>query len=424
VRVRWLAVFGLLLGVSAFGVSACGSDNNGGGGGSKKISGTKLTIYSSVPLQGSAEGQGKAITNGARLALEQRNGKVGKYTVTLKPLDDAIASTGAADEGKGAQNARTAVSDKTSVGYIGEYNSGISKVTIPLNNKGGLMQVSPANTYVGLTTNKVPGFAPGEPDKYYPTHKRTYARIVPIDTVQAAALASTAKADGCKTIHIYNSKTVYSAGLAKNIVSVAPKVGLKVEGSDAYDPNAANYRQLTSGVKADCIIQTGEIEQNAVQVMKDAIASDPNAKLYGGDAVCLNASADPEKGIPLALAPRYKCTVATLSLTVFGSPGAKFGADYRKRYHAQPDTYAIYGYEAMQLLLDSLDKAAKAGDVSREAVVKQVFRTKNRKSVLGTYSINQYGDTSLKNYGLYKIVGKTLTFDKLLKANPKLIPAS
>ena len=46
--------------------------------------------------------------------------------------------------------------------------------------------VSPANTYVGLTTN-LPGSAPGEPQKYYPTGKRNYLRIVPLDSIQAAA---------------------------------------------------------------------------------------------------------------------------------------------------------------------------------------------------------------------------------------------
>src|SRR5256885_15272033 len=109
--------------------------------------------------------------NGARLAVQRRGGKVGKYTITYKPLDDSLASTGAADEGKGAQNARTAVQDKSAIGYVGEYNSGISKVTIPILNKAGITPLRPADTYVGLTST-APGHEPGEPDKYYPTGKR------------------------------------------------------------------------------------------------------------------------------------------------------------------------------------------------------------------------------------------------------------
>ena len=69
-------------------------------------------------------------------------------------------TTGAADEGKGAQNAREAVQDKSAIGYVGEYNSGISKVTIPILNKAGITRISPANTYVGLTSD-APGHEPG-----------------------------------------------------------------------------------------------------------------------------------------------------------------------------------------------------------------------------------------------------------------------
>jgi branched-chain amino acid transport system substrate-binding protein len=404
------------------GISACGGGGGGGGGATKEISGTKLTIYSSFPEQGAAKGQSEAMETGAVLALKQRGGKVGKYTIAYKKLDDSLASKGKADEGKGAQNARTAVQDKTTIGYLGEYNSGISKVTIPINNKGGIQQISPANTYVGLTST-APGHEPGEPDKYYPTGKRTFARVVPKDTVQAVALVNATKADGCSSVHVFNSKTTYSAGLARNIGLVAPKAGLKIEGSDAYDPNAANYRSLVSGVKAPCVIQTGEIESNAVQVMKDVAGVDKGIKLYGADAVCLKASADPDKGIPPALAGQYKCTIATLDPTTFGPAGKKFFADYKKAYNeAHPDPYAIYGYESMSLLLDSIKKAADSGKLTRQAVTNQVFATKDRDSVLGKYSIDKDGDTTLTDYGFYKIVGKDLTFDRVLKADPKLLP--
>jgi branched-chain amino acid transport system substrate-binding protein len=415
VRVSRLVLMGCMAAALGVGLTACG----GGGGGkaaTREISGTKLTVYSSLPEQGASGGQAKAMEKGAKLAVAARSGKVGKYTVTYIPLDDSLASSGTADEGKGAQNARTAVQNKSTIGYIGEYNSGISKVTIPINNKAGITQISPANTYVGLTSS-APGHEPGEPDKYYPTGKRTYARVVPKDTVQAAALATAAKQDGCKSIHIFNSKTTYSAGLARNIEMTAPTEGLKVEGNSAYDPKAANYRSLASNVKADCAIQTGEIEFNGVQVLKDVAGANSGAKLYGADGMCLKATADPSKGIPAALASRFRCTIATLDPKEFGPAGKKFFANYEKQYHdPHPDPYAIYGYEAMALLLDSVEKAASSGTLTRQAATDAVFATKDRDSVLGTYSIDKYGDTTLTDYGLYKIAGKTLTFDRVLKA--------
>jgi branched-chain amino acid transport system substrate-binding protein len=412
-------VSGCLVAALAMGVTACGDDDGGGGGskgGGTAIEGSKLTIYASVPLQGASGGQGKAIEDGAGLAVDSIGGKIGDYTIEYKRLDDSLASTGAADEGKAAQNARLAVSNKSTIGYIGEYNSGISKVTIPILNKAGIAQISPANTYVGLTTDE-PGSEPGEPDKYYPTGKRTYARTVPKDTIQAAALNSAAKEAGCTTIRVWNSKTTYSAGLARNVEMSAEAAGLKVEGNDGIDPKAANYRSLAEKIKADCFIFTGEIESNGVQAVKDAASASSVKFLFAGDGMCLNDTADPKKGIPANLAPRFKCTIATLDPDAFGPEGKQFFKDYAAKYNEpSPDPYAIYGYETMALLLDAIKRADEKGDVSRQSVIDEIFATKDRKSVLGTYSIDENGDTSLTDYGIYKIDAGKLTFDKVIKA--------
>ncbi len=216
-RVRWLALLSLLMGLFAFTVAACGSDDDegeSGGGGGEGISGSTLTIYSSLPLQGTSKGQSEAVINGEKLALKQINNKVGKYTIKYVSLDDSTAQNpGTADEAQTGQNARKAVSDKTTIFYLGEFNSGGTKVSLPVLNKAGIPQISPSNTYVGLTTDK-PGSEAGEPDKYYPAGKRTYARVVPADDIQAAALVTTMKEDGCKSVHIFNDKTTYGAGLA------------------------------------------------------------------------------------------------------------------------------------------------------------------------------------------------------------------
>jgi len=405
----------------AVGVTACGKSSKSGGG--STISGSNLTIFASVPLQGGSGDQGKAIENGAQIALDQAGGKVGKFKITYKRLDDSLASTGAADEGKASQNARQALSEKSAVGYIGEYNSGISKVTIPLLNQGGIAQISPSNTYAGLTTGKVPGTDPGEPGKYYPSGKRTYARVVPIDTVQAAALLLEMKKDGCKSVHVWNSKSTYSAGLAKNFVNEAPKTGIKVEGNDGYDPQASNYRSLAANVKADCFLSTGEIEQNANQGIKAVAQAHPTTKLYESDGDCLNASADPKKGVPPEAAPRFKCTIATLDPKAFGPQGDRFFKQYQKKYGGgTPDPYAIYGYETMSVLLDSIKRASSNGtkDISREDVVNALFQTKNRKSILGTYSLDSEGDTSITKYGVYRTIGGKLTFERAVDTKPLL----
>src|SRR5215210_2381883 len=385
-RIR-LAVLGCLLGVFALGVSACGSDDEGGGGGggsSEVIKGNSLTIYSSLPLQGTSKEQSEAVINGEQLALKQVGKKIGKYTLKYVSLDDSTAQNpGTADEGQTAQNARKAVQDKSTIFYLGEFNSGGTKVSLPILNKAGIPQISPSNTYVGLTTNK-PGSEPGEPQKYYPSGKRTYARVVPIDDVQGAAMVTTMKEDGCQSVHIFNDKTTYGAGLGRNIELSAKKQGLKVEGNDGTDKNAPNYRSLAAKVKADCFVGSGVTGENYVQVFKDVAAAAPNAKLYGPDGVAEEAFTNPKKGgIPADVGARTKVTVATLGLKEFqkrkNAVAEKFFKDFKAAYNdASPDPCAIYGYETMSLALDTLKALGnKAND--RTAVGQQlVGKTKGR----------------------------------------------
>lgn len=405
-----------LLPVLALGVAACGSDNKStGGGGGGAVAGKTLTIYSTLPLQGGSQQQTKAIVDGAKLAVKQRGGKIGNFTIDYKSLDDSLASTGAADEGKEAQNARVAVRDKSTIAVLGAYNSGMTKVSLPITNKAGILQVSPSNTYVGLTTDE-PGSEANEPRKYYPTGERTYARVVPKDTIQAAAVVKTLKDDGCKSFENFNSKTTYSAGLGRNLMLESKKQGLEMLGDKGVDIKAPNYRSLLSGVKADCITTTMEIENNGVQLLKDAGTALPNAKLYGTDAIVLNDTANPKKGLPANIAARFKGTIATLDPTSFPPDGKKFFEDYKTTYGVdRPDPYAIYGYEAMDLILDSIEAVGPKGN-DRQAVIDQVLKsTKGRKSVLGTYDIDANGDTTLTDYGLYKIDSGKLVFDKVIK---------
>ena len=411
---------GCMLAVSALGVTACGSDTKSSSGGT--VSGDNLTIYSSLPLQGTSKGQSEAVISGEKLALEQAGNKVGKFSIKYVSLDDSTAQNpGTADETQTAQNARKAVQDKSTIAYLGEFNSGGTKVSLPILNKAGIPQISPSNTYVGLTTNK-PGSEPGEPTKYYPAKTRTYARVVPADDIQGAALATTMKEDGCKSVHIFNDKTTYGAGLARNVELAAKKVGVTVEGNDGTDKNSANYRSLAAKVKADCFVGSGVTGENYVQVFKDVAAANPAAKLYGPDGVAEAAFTDPKKkGIPANVGAKTKVTVATLGLEEFKKRGnadaQKFFTDYKAKYGTgDPDPYAIYGYETMKLALDTLKAVGDKANDRKAVAAQMVGKTKGRNSVLGTYDIDNNGDTTLTDYGLYTIKNGKLTFSKVIKA--------
>ncbi len=422
---KWMAATSCLAAL-ALGVAACGGDDNnsssssGNSGSSGTSSEAKtVTVYSSLPLQGASRVQTEAVNNGAKLALEQSNNKAGNTNITVKyvPLDDSTAQAGNWTPEAESGNARKAAQDKSTAFYLGTFNSGAAAIAIPILNEAGVPMVSPANTAVGLTTNQ-PGSNPGEPDKYYPSGTRNYTRIVPKDTIQGAALATLMKQDGCTKVQLTNDKEVYGAGLGKNVELAAKTVGLTIISNEAIDKNAANYRSLAQKAKAagaNCFLYTGITANNAVQLYKDFAAALPDAKLYGPDGVAESGFANPKDGgIPTSLDSRVKVTVATLSPDQYPPEGQDFFKAYTAKYgEDNPDPYAIYGYEAMKLGLDAIARS-KTGD--KADIIKALFATKDRQSVLGTYSIDENGDTTLTDYGVYDIKDGQLTFDQTIKA--------
>jgi branched-chain amino acid transport system substrate-binding protein len=417
-RARYAACAAVL--TAAVVAAGCGGDDDATGGASGGAART-LTVYSSLPLQGASKNQSEAIANGMKLALKQAGGKVGGHTIKYVPLDDSSAQAGAWTPEATQANARKAAQDDSAIAYLGEFNSGASAVSVPILNEVGLAQNGLTNTAVGLTTDE-PGSSPGEPEKYYPSGQRHYVRIVPKDTIQGAALVTLMKQDGCSKTFMTNDKEVFGSGLARNIERSADEQGLELVGNQGIDKNAANYRSLAQGAKsrgADCMVYAGITANNAVQLFKDFAAAVPDAKLYGPDGIAESGFADPkEGGIPADVGARVKVVIATLPASEYPPEGQRFFDEYKTEYgDANPDPYAIYGYEAMSLTLDAVERAADEGGVDRASVIEQLFATKDRESVLGTYSIDENGDTTLTDYGAYKIEDGALVFDGTIKAH-------
>jgi branched-chain amino acid transport system substrate-binding protein len=412
-RLRWSALVAV-----ALALGACGSDDEGDGGAGDEGGAQKLTIYSSLPLQGAARAQALATVNGAKLALKEAGGKAGDFSIEYVSLDDSTAQAGGWEPGQTSSNARKAIEDDSTIAYIGEFNSGATAVSLPLLNEAGIAQVSPGNTAVGITSDD-PGAAPGEPDKYYPTGKRTYARILPKDTYQGAALATLAKEEGCASAYILNDKEVYGAGLARNVELSADKVGLEIKGNEGIDKNAPNYRSLGAKIKgtgAECFIYSGITANNAVQLFKDMAVALPDGALLGPEGVGETGFFDADEGgLPPDVASRVLITIPGVAPEEYPPAGKEFLKQYEAEYgEKNPDRYAVYGYEAMSLILDSIERAGPDGG-DRAAVVDQLLATKDREGVFGTYSIDENGDITLTPYGVYGIEDGALVFDRSVK---------
>lgn len=408
----------------AMGLAACGGRTEGATGSDA------LTIYSSLSLHGMVRAQNVAVLAGARLALERAHHTVGRFRIRLVSLDDSRPQTSTWDPGQVAQNAREAAQDRSTIAYIGDFSSGASAVSIPVTNNPGILQVSPSNTAIGLTSG-APGSEKGEPDKYYPSSKRNYGRVVPNDIVQGAALAELMKQQRCRALTIFNDRSVYGAGLAINVARFARREGIAVGASLDIDPEASDYSAQAADVRSDCFLFSGVsgpepsrlgVNDPAVQAIEDVVAADPGVRLFAGggagDGVANAAFVDPARGgLPPALARRVLITA--LPLDAAGYPPAARSVLRELARTGEPSAqlssiYGLYGYEAMSVILDSIRRAGKNGD-DRESVVNAFFHTRNRKSVLGTYSIDPNGDTSLAAYGVYSIANGKLSFKEIIR---------
>ncbi len=373
--------------------------------------GDSLTVYSSLPLQGASRDLAKDLADGAQLALDEKGGKAGKFSVKHVSLDDSTAQAGSWDPGQTTGNARKAVQDESAIAYLGDYNSGASAISIPITNEGGLVQIS-MNGYVGLTKEFEGATEAGEPDKYYPSGQRSYVRIQVPDDVQANAQLEYQKSQGVERLYILHDEEVYGEGQAKLIEATADSKGVEVIDSDGIDPKAANYRGLADRVVrsgADAVFFGGFVSNNAAQLWKDLNAANPQLKLFGGDAIAVTQFS---KNIGEA-GERTFLTNAIVPPERYPPAGRRFFENFKTKHGREPETYAIYGYEMMNLALDAIKRAGDNGN-DREAVLKQALTTQNRSSALGTYSIDKNGDTTLKYMGGYRVRGGRIVFDKVL----------
>jgi branched-chain amino acid transport system substrate-binding protein len=231
-------------------------------------------------------------------------------------------------------------------------------------------------------------------------------RIVPIDSIQAAAGLIAMKQAGCTKVAVANDKEAYGQGLATLLGLEKGYYGITITSDTGIDPTAPNFRSYAATVKAqgaDCFYFAGIVSNGAVQLTKDVNSALPTAKIFGGDGVCTGSYTSAKQGgVPASIDPLIQCTVATQDLAAYPG-GTQFLAAYKAKYGvANPDPYAIYGYEVMKLGLDTIASLGSKGS-DKSAVLSALFAIKSRNSVLGTYGFDANGDTTLKSYGLYKV---------------------
>ena len=369
-----------------------------------------ITVVSSLPRTGSINAQTTSMVNGIRLALSEIGNSVGGFTIEYKDWDDASPERGAWDPAIEAANGDKAINDSDVMAYIGTYNSGAAKISMPKLNQAGLLMVSPGNTWPGLTK---PGLGePNEPTVYRPSGKVTYFRVVPSDDIQGYVAAKWSKELGAKKVYILHDRELYGKGIAEIFNREVQKIGVAVAGLDGIDSKASNYRSLAIKIRqtgSDLVFFGGTTQTGAGQLVKDLRAVGVKVPFMVPDGCFENAFID-AAGKDNVEGSAY-ITFGGVPAAKLTGNGMKFYERYKAMFNIEPESYAAYGYEAARVVLEGI---RRAGTKDRTAIIEAVRSIKDFDGTLGKWSFDENGDTSLRTMSGNTVKGGKFEFLKIL----------
>jgi branched-chain amino acid transport system substrate-binding protein len=416
----------LLVAVLALAAAGCGGDDDddggdgGGGGGAVEALPSAscgpirqgeeepdALIASDFPLQGANRSLTTEMADAIEYMLEQQDWKAGDTVLGYQSCDDSTAQAGSWDSAKCSSNGRAYANNASVIGVIGTFNSGCAKLVIPIANRESLAMVSPANTYPGLTEGG-PGTEAGEPDNYYPSGTRNYARVVWNDQFQGAANAQYADELGLKKIFILNDGETYGLGIATLFAEYAEKLGIQILGNQKWDKKASSYESLASRISssgADAVFLGGIVCNNGGKLIKDIVAGAPNVQLLGPDGwTPISATIE---GAGAAANDMY-ITQPGVPVDQLKGAGKEFVDGFTEAEGKAPNPYTAYAAQATQVLLAAIEK----GGTDRAAVSSALFETDVTDGIIGSFQIDENGDTTLGLVSVYQIKNGEETYVK------------
>ncbi len=392
---------------------ACGGGTGSGGGATTAPGGAAaaktVKIYSSLPLTGPSRAQTLTVVNGIKMALDENGGKdgtnakVGNITVEYESLDDATAAKQSWDAAQEAENARKAAEDSKTVGYIGTFNSGAARISLPVMNKAGIPMISPANTATDLTLDR------SKDSTYYASGTKNYFRVIPNDSIQGLVGANWMKDLKVTKVYVVDDTDLYGKGLADVFETNAKKIGLTVVGRDGA-PKADNYNALATKIKssgAEGLYYGGIVDNNPAVLVKNLKAAGFTGPIMGADGIQCGETI---KQMGSAGEGVY-ATFGGVSVDKYTGKQADWLTKYKSKYASDPQPYAIYGYEAAQVMLKAIADAG--GDRTKMVASVRKVGT-NYDGVLGKWSFDQFGDTSNTAHTGVVVQGGKWVFSKVL----------
>jgi branched-chain amino acid transport system substrate-binding protein len=315
--------------VAAAALAGCGSERNAVTAGGRVV-GDNLTIYASVPDP--VRGVGRDMVDASKLAISQAGGRVGDFGINFVAVDEG--SLGGPDPPRiAAAAAEEVIRDSQVIGVVGAVRSDTALTSLPLFNAAGVLLVSPGAGYAGFTAP----VAAGEPDRWYPSGRPTFARVIEDDTVQARALLRAA---------------------GRGEVAIEGEVG-KVASEQVVALQEAGGDRIVEDVRrADAVIYAGSDVRNAQGVAESLAREVPSARLVFGDELT-------RAGLPRRLDPAARRRAVFVTAAPEPGSAPEFEDVFEQEFGRTPDPYAVLTWRATQGVLDALAAAGRRANLRR-----------------------------------------------------------
>jgi branched-chain amino acid transport system substrate-binding protein len=352
--------------------------------------GSRVKIVSSLTRSGSSRGQSDSIVNAIRLRLEDAGNQVAGVPIVYLDLDGGSEERGSWDAERETANARYAAGDADVVAYIATLDTDAAPYSIPITNEAGpLLQISPCNTYPGLTTP----FGPGEPGIHYPAGIRSYARTAMNDELQGRFAAQWALDLGARLVAVLHDGEPCGRGVAEPFGQGCVTLGLElVAPPAAIVPKQEDYRDLAAkiaGLAPDLVFYGGIIQNGAGPLWRDVRTALPAATMMGPDTLFEHAFIE-DAG---EHAEGTLITFGGVPPALLEGPGRDFFLRYVETFGHEPECYAASAYDAVGVVLAAVERV---GAKDRAAITREALLTRDYDGLLGRWSFDSNGDIDLR----------------------------
>ncbi len=394
--------------------SACGPLVYGGAGSPQAI------VVSDLPLQGDSKRRSQQQNDTIELVLAGSGWHAGGTAVGFQACDDSEADTGLWSVSQCKSNAQAYAADPSVLGVIGTYNSGCAETMLPILSAapgGGLGMISPGNTAVCLTQENIECLK--GPKQFYPGGQN-YARVVPNDAYQGAALAKFAKSKGSKRVYVLHGgdRTSYLQGFAFR--GAAEKLGIDVVGFRSYDVGVSSFKPLfkkVAAAKPDAVVVAGLIEQNGSRLIKEKVqylGSNAAVPLFAFDGFAQQSTIK----LSGAAAKGMYVSVPGLAPSHLKGPGKKLVKQLQAKSSGPVEPFAPYAGQAASIMLESI-----AASPQRAGVIKAMLAAKVTNGIIGSFSILPSGDPSVGPITV-SVAKSSFVASKVIEPSQSLVKAA